>query len=167
MSMLKVTRRGSFVRSAGMLLVTVLFVLLMAACGTNTTTGGGQPSNTPTTAPTHPQNCGSLHKNQLALVQKDKAVAPQDENCFWQAYQQCSPATLTFTQTSIDTGVIHTFTVKNVNGKCTITDSYQHFIAPNPPGKAVDYTCGSMTKESDGLHIASCGQMDTIVIPNA
>ncbi len=139
-----------------------LVVLLLAACGTNTTTGG--QGNQPTKAPAT-QNCGTLHSNHAGLLSSDKANAPQAENCFYQAYHSCQPATLTYETTSVDTGSINHLSVKTTSGTCALFDNVQHFIAPNPPGATTTYACGSASQQSDGLHILTCGDVGDIVIP--
>jgi len=143
----------------------LLLGLFLAACGSNTTTGGGsQPTPTPT-RPAQTVDCGKIlsHANSIAPI--DKAAAQQAVNCFYQAYQKCQPATLMFTSFGVDTGVIHHFAVKNANGSCAISDGWQHFIAPKPPSGTITYTCANMTMQTDGLHIESCGNAGSIVIP--
>jgi hypothetical protein len=150
------------------MLGSLLVMLMLAACG-NTTGGtgsqGGQSSPV-ATKPAQTQNCGTLHSNVAGLIQTDKAHAMQDENCFFNAYKQCQPATLIFQSTSVDTGVIHNFAVKSSNGSCSLTDGLQHFIAPKPPSRTTTYTCASASMQSDGLHIASCGTAGDILIPS-
>jgi hypothetical protein len=137
-----------------------------AGCGSNYSAQGGQPQATATTPP-KPQNCGSVHTIHLLVVPTDQSKAKQIENCFWQAYQQCRPATLMFSSSEVDTGVIHNFSLKSANGACVISDGVQHFIAPRSPGAAKMYTCSSMAMQTDGLHILSCGELGNIVIPVA
>ena len=144
----------------------VLLLGLLAGCGSNYSAQGGQPQVTPTTA-LKAQDCGSVHTIRLLVVPTDQSKAKQIENCFWQAYQQCRPATLVFSSSGVDAGVIHNFSVKSANGTCMISDGVQHFIAPKSPGAAKMYTCGSMTMQTDGLHILSCGELGNIVIPVA
>lgn len=143
-----------------------LVVLLLAACGTNTTTTGSQGSQgaTPTKAPAT-QNCGTLHSNHAGLVSGDKGIAPQAENCFYSAYHSCQPATLTYETTSVDTGVINNLQVKPTTGTCAVFDNVQHFIAPKPPGATTTYSCGAASLQSDGLHILTCGDVGDILIP--
>jgi hypothetical protein len=146
-------------------------IFLLAACGSG---GGGQggtggtggTGSTATPTPLATQNCGSLHSNYAGLLPGDKAKAQQDENCFYQAYKQCHPATLTYQSVSIDSGTIDHFSVKLANGSCSLSDGHQHFIAPNPPGGAIIYACASAQMLSDGLHITSCGDAGTVVIPS-
>ena len=150
----------------------LLLILLFSACGYNGTITGSQPStpSTPTPTPTHAlqvKNCGSLHTIRLLLVPTDQEIAKQDETCFAQAYAACHPATLVYSQSSLDTGTIHNFSVKNQNGKCTITDMVQTFIAPRPPHTTATYTGGSLALKADGLHVYSCGNVGDIFIPSS
>ena len=150
----------------GAMLGSLLVMLMLTACGSNTNSGGqgSQPGPTATT-PLQTQNCGSLHSNLSGLIQSDKASAMQVENCFFNAYKQCHPATLTYQAVSVDTEVVNHLAVKNKNGSCTLTDAVQHSIAPHPLGGAITYTCTSASMEPDGLHIASCGDVGEVVIP--
>ena len=87
---------------------------------------------------------------------------------FWQAYQQCQPATMTFSVTSVDTGVVRIFTLEKKGSSCMITDEVQHYIAPNPPKTTATYDCASVTKTAAGLVFSSCGQdgvNGTIIVP--
>jgi hypothetical protein len=150
--------------TTGAMLSALLVMLLLAACGSSTG-GQGSPGGTTPSPSTGTTNCGTLHESHAGLDEKDKPIAAQAENCFYQAYQQCRNATLTFMVSSIDTGTIHKFAVSNNGGKCTITDGTQHYVAPNPPGATIEYTCSTMTQEADGLHIQSCGAANTVVVP--
>lgn len=141
----------------------LLVGFFLAACGSNTTTGGGgQP--TPT-QPAQNVNCGKIQSHANSIAPPDKTAAQQAANCFYSAYQKCQPATLMFSDYGVDTGAIHNFAVKNANGSCAISDGWQHFIAPKPLSNIVTYSCTGMNMQSDGLHIESCGNVGTVVIP--
>jgi hypothetical protein len=155
-------RLAAFLAGVGMLLL----MLLLSACGYNGAIVGSAPPPTPT-PPLQVKNCGSLHTMRLLLVPTDQQIAKQDETCFADAYAACHPATLSYSQNSLDTGTIHNFTIKNQNGKCTITDVVQTFVAPKPPHTTATYTCGSTALKADGLHIYSCGSVGDIIIPAA
>lgn len=147
----------------GAMLSSVLLMILLVGCGTTTS---GQPGSTPTpTTPAQAQKCGTLHNRLNGLAPADKAIAPQVEQCFYQAYKQCHSATLIYDINGLDAGTIHNFSVKSANGTCTITDGFQHYIAPRPPSAPMLYTCASMDMQADGLHIYSCGQANTVLIP--
>ncbi len=142
-----------------------LLVGFLAACGSNTTVGsGGQPTPTPT-KPAPTVNCGQIQSHANSVAPTDKAAALQASNCFYSAYQKCQPATLMYSDYGVDTGAIHHLAVKNVNGSCTISDGWQHFMAPKPPSNTITYTCTGMNMQSDGLHLNSCGQAGSFVIP--
>ncbi|HEY7417706.1 MAG TPA: hypothetical protein VH593_21165 [Ktedonobacteraceae bacterium] len=160
----------------------ILLLLLLAACGTNsvTTTGAsgpGTPSpvsgtgatptrsikNTPVTQPV--QNCGTVHSTNLLVVPTDQDLAKGAEDCFWQAYQQCRPATLTYSLTSVDTAAIHTFSLENQNGGCVITDARQNMVAPHAPRPAGSSVCTGLTQQPDGLHFLACGNEGNVLVP--
>jgi predicted small secreted protein len=147
------------------IVASVLLVgFFLAACGSNTTTGSGGSTPTPT-QPAKAVNCGQIQTRVNQIPPAQKAAAQQAANCFYQAYQKCQPATLTFSSFGVDTGDIHNLSVKSANGYCTVSDGFQHFIAPKPPSGTVTYSCASMSMQSDGLHVESCGTVGTFVIP--
>ncbi|HEV2583276.1 MAG TPA: hypothetical protein VGT44_20620 [Ktedonobacteraceae bacterium] len=153
--------RGRYAWRIGALFCALAVLFVVAACSSGTSGQGGSSTATPLTT----QNCGSLHSTVAGLLQADKAVAQQDETCFYQAYKQCHPATLTYQAASLDTGAIHHFSITARSGSCTLTDGFQHYIAPNPPGGAITYTCAAVQMQSDGLHITACGNAGDVVIP--
>jgi hypothetical protein len=114
--------------------------------------------------PAQGQNCSEVHTLNAHFIESEASVR-QAENCFWQAFQQCSAASLTFQQSGIDAGVIHTFTTVNNNGKCSISDVTQHYIAPNPTQAGQTYTCTGLARQADGLHFLKCGAEGNIVVP--
>src|SRR6266581_600508 len=101
--------------------------------------------------PAQGQNCGEVHTLNAHFIESEASVR-QAENCFWQAFQQCSAASLTFQ------------TVNN-NGKCSISDVTQHYIAPNPTQAGQTYTCTGLARQADGLHFLNCGAEGNIVVP--
>lgn len=158
----------------------IVALTLLVACGTNggattTTTGSGNNTitissgaTTQAPAPTKPlatQNCGTVHTMRLLVVPADANLAKGVENCFWQAFQQCHPATLVYAQNNLDTGTIHNFSLKNVNGTCVITDGLQTFIAPRPAQGTTNYTCAGLTQQADGLHFQACGTLGNVLVP--
>jgi hypothetical protein len=142
----------------------VLLLSLLVACGSTYSGQGGQPQ---VKATQETQNCGSIHTLHSQVVQADSSKVKQVEDCFSQAYQQCRPATLTFSVSGVDAGTLHTFSLKSVGGTCVISDITQHFIVPRSSSAATTYTCESLTMQTDGLHILSCGKLGSIVIPTA
>ncbi len=151
-------------RMGSLFFCSLAMLLFLAACSAGTS-GQGSQGGSATGTPLTTQNCGTLHSTVAGLLQADKAVAQQDENCFFQAFQQCHPATLTFQADSLDTGAIHHLAITGGSGSCHLTDGFQHYIAPNPPGAAISYTCASVQMQSDGLHILSCGDVGEVIIP--
>jgi hypothetical protein len=143
--------------------LTVLILILVACGSNNTTTGGSQPSGAPTE---QTQKCGSVNTYPNGKL-ANEPTAKQAENCFWQAYQHCHTATLSFAKRGLDAGAIHAFTIKSNNGQCTISDAIQTYIAPNPPKAGNTYTCTGLTQQVDGLHFASCGELGDIVVPDS
>lgn len=146
------------------MLVCLCLGIFMVACGTNgeTTTGsgtGGAPMKFAV------QPCGTIHTTPRGIP-TDTSAAKTAEDCFAQDYKQCQPATLNFDLLSLDSGVNRTFTIKNTNGQCTITEAVQHYVVPRTPGPAQVYTCSGMTQEADGLHFSSCGQDGDVVVPD-
>ena len=165
MSRTQIFSRNAISRIACVVAGFLLLVFFLAACGSSTTTtGGGQPTPT-ATRPAQTVDCGKIQSRANGIAPSDKAAAQQAVNCFYQAYQKCQPATLMFSSLGLDAGVIHHFAVKNVNGSCAISDGWQHYIAPHPPAGTITYSCASMNMQADGLHIESCGNAGSIVIP--
>jgi hypothetical protein len=115
--------------------------------------------------PAQGQNCGTVQASANGLI--NPAAARQAENCFWQAFQTCSPATLAFSKMGVDTVLTHTFTITGNNGKCAISDTVQNGgpdAVPTPPRT---YTCAGLTQQADGLHFTSCGADGDILVPAA
>lgn len=147
----------------GLLVPLMVLTVILAACGSNSTTSGGQPTSTPSA---QVQKCGSVETTPNGLI-TDGTKVIQVENCFWQAYQQCHAASLTFTKRGLDAGAIHAFAIASNNGQCTISDMIQTYIAPNAPRPGNTYACTGLTQQVDGLHFASCGDLGDIVVPNS
>ncbi len=151
--------------SGGLLLTTLACLclgLLLTACGANggTATGAGA---TPTKVVV--QQCGTVHTTPRGVI-TDTSAAKTVENCFFQDYQQCRPATLSYTLLSLDSGIDRTFTVKSANGHCSVTDAVQHYVVPKQPGPAQVYTCTGVTQQADGLHFSSCGTDGDVLVPD-
>jgi hypothetical protein len=137
-----------------------LVILVVAACGsTESSQGSGL---TPT--PAQLQKCGEVSTSPRGSL-LDPAVAQATADCLWRAYQQCQPAMMVFTATSLDTGVVRTFTIGKHGSSCVISDAVQHYIAPHPPKETNTYTCASMTKTSTELRFTACGQDGTVLVP--
>jgi hypothetical protein len=95
----------------------------------------------------------------------DANKAKSSENCFWQAFQHCQPATLIFVEHSLDTESDHTFTIKSNNGTCSVSDTVKNYIVPNHLTSTKTYTCGNLLSQADGLHFVACGASGNIHIP--
>jgi hypothetical protein len=91
--------------------------------------------------------------------------AQQVESCFYQAYQQCSPATMSATLNGVDAGTTHTFSLQNSSGGCTIFDARQTRVIPRPPGPATTVTCAALTDTGSGLLFSSCGTFGDVLVP--
>src|SRR5216684_3064467 len=145
-------------------LITGLLIALasagLAACGYNGSTPSTQPQS-------QLQKCGFVHGfGTLEVVPKDLG-GEQAENCFWQAFQHCRPATLVFITSSLHTTLIHTFTVHTGNSLCLITDAKQFGVVSNPHAPATIYTCTGLIRHPRALDILSCGQEGTVVVLGA
>ncbi len=134
-----------------------LFLLLVAACSTATNSGNAAAPIT--------QKCGAVHTQRSLVVSMDWSMAKGVEDCFWQAFQQCGPATLIYSQSDSEASTIHTFSLQSEKGPCLITDSVQHFLAPHPPQSAINYTCTDLQRQTNGLHFLSCGTLGNIFVP--
>lgn len=153
--------------------LTAMLLTLLVACGTNvsttTTTGSNGGTNQTTTQATTqtgtPQQCGTVHTMRLLVVPADMDRVKGIEDCFWQAFQQCRPATLVYAQNNLDTGTIHNFSLQKSNATCTIIDGVQHFIAPHPAQGMTTYICTGLIQQADGLHFRACGTMGDVLVP--
>ena len=143
-----------------------LLVLLigcgLAACGSNSTTTGGGSSATST--PALPKNCGTI-KQMAGKAVGTPATIQQTGDCFWQAFQQCQPASMTFTVSGVDTLTTHTLVTKKTATSCAVTDTIKHQIVPRPSKNTTTVTCAGVTKEQGALRFTSCGTSDDLVVP--
>jgi hypothetical protein len=144
--------------------ILAFLMLALSACGSNLGGQGQGPAPT-STPPLQVQKCGTVHTLHSQIAPADQNTARQAENCFWQAFQRCQPATLTYAENGLDAGTVNTFTLKSAGGKCAISDGVQHYIAPHPPGNTTTYTCSDVKLQSDGLYVFSCGNVGTIIVP--
>ncbi|MGI8553635.1 MAG: hypothetical protein ACR2PL_23035, partial [Dehalococcoidia bacterium] len=116
---------------------------------------------TPTPAAPQPSPSASAQGRSCGTVQErgptGAGVAPgsvlngsdaqQAEQCFVQAYQQCSSATLTVRIMGIDTSQTHTFALSGGSGACVVTDTVQSFVAPRGGLPARTVTCAAFTQQ--------------------
>lgn len=156
-------RQGRLKRVLAALSVGLLLAVIavgIAACASSST---GSQNPTPTT-PTQAQKCGSVRTNPRGTP-VNGAAAKQAEDCFWQAFQQCHPASLSFTSTGVDTVEVHTFTIQSNGQQCSVNDAGQHAIVPAPLSAAKTYACTGVAMQADGLHFTGCGNEGNIIVP--
>ena len=143
--------------------ITLLLAVMSAsliACASNSSSA---QSPTPTT-PVQAQKCGSVQTNPRGVPLNEPA-AKQAEDCFWQAFQKCQAATLSYTLTSVDTVVVRTFTIQGSGEQCSIKDAVQHAIVPAKLSAAKTYTCTGVAQKVDGLHFSACGDDGDVTVP--
>ena len=140
----------------------------LAACGSRSSnqvnTSSTQPKTQVAQLPVQVQKCGSVQGPARLEVPVDDNGAQQAENCLWQAYQHCRPATLEFITTSVDTALIRTFTIQNNQGTCTISDARQLRVMPNKLSAVKTFTCTGLVQQQ-GLRFLSCGEDGNVFVP--
>jgi hypothetical protein len=112
------------------------------------------------------QNCGQIVVANGNLL-NNATQAQQIANCFELAFQHCRLASLNFTTSSIDTGVIRILSVSKHGGRCNVTDTVTYYIAPRPPVNKQLYACSGVTQKSSKLLVTACGADGNVVIPFA
>jgi hypothetical protein len=113
------------------------------------------------------KNCGTVQGLRGLEVPVNDNGGAAAENCFWQAFRTCQPATLVYIMGGVDTVLTRTFTIHNNHGKCSITDTRQFQVVPRLPSPAQVFTCAGLTKLSNTLRINTCGKDGNIVLPEA
>ena len=88
-------------------------------------------------------------------------------SCFWQAFQQCRPASLTVNFGGVDTVTTHTFTLQKNNTSCTISDAVKNRIIPRPAKDTGTYTCSGLVNAANELRFNGCGTLGNIVVPTS
>ena len=146
----------------GTLLAIAIFGILIAGCGTSTV-GASQP--TPTVATV--QKCGSIGvmRTRVTTNTPGNAQASVAGSCFWQAFQQCHPASLTVNFGGVDTVTTHTFTLQKSNTSCTISDAVKNRVIPRPAKDTGTYTCSGLVNATNELRFNGCGTLGNIVVP--
>jgi hypothetical protein len=110
-------------------------------------------------------DCGQITVLNKKIVTQGSASA---ESCFYQAYLQCSPATLLVSINGVDAGTRHSFGLQGSSGSCTVVDSKQNFVIPRPPQPSTQVNCSGLIQTSDGgLLFQSCGGDDVAVPPGS
>jgi hypothetical protein len=135
----------------------LILALLIVGVGVTVALAGGTPAQG--------QNCGTVQASANRLI--NPAAARQAEDCFWRAFQTCSPATLAFSEMGVDTVLTHTFTISSANGKCSISDTVKNGGPDAVPVPPRTYTCTGLTQQANGLHFTSCGEDGDILVPGA
>ena len=126
------------------------------------------PAATPTAAPgATPQVKGRPCGIIMLLgpnAPRDPA-ALQAETCFAQAYQQCTTATLIVRVMGVDTGVLHTLSIENVNGKCTVSDNSLSYNVSLRSEVNKTAQCAGVEQNARGLVIRACGDAGDLIVP--
>ena len=111
------------------------------------------------------QDCGQI---MVRGPQTVSSGAQSVEDCFFQAYQQCTPATLEVSFMGVDAGARDSFSLQTGDSGCVITATIQTYVAPRPPRPPMTVTCAGLTRSSDGgLLFSSCGSSDVTVPPGS
>lgn len=110
------------------------------------------------------QDCGSVNTLGGHPTSSD---AMQAEDCFFQAYLSCTPATLTAQINGVDAGTTHMFSLSGTSGACTITDVAQTRVIPRPAGPQMTYTCAGLSENASGLVFSSCGSLGDVSVPSS
>ncbi|HEY7355400.1 MAG TPA: hypothetical protein VH590_03005 [Ktedonobacterales bacterium] len=146
-------RAGKSALALGLLLL----VGSLAACSSGSSTASGP---TPTTTP---ERCGSVTIGPANLAVND--TANQAENCFWQAFGTCKPASLVVTWMGTDAGVVRTFLTRPSGSACAVIDQAQTYVAPSHKGPLQSYTCAGLVQRQGGLLFQSCGNDGDLMVP--
>ena len=158
-------RGWSIVLSAGLLIT--LASVGVVACGSK---GLTQSNTSSTPVQANIQKCGNVFGyGHLEPVPQDMG-SEQAENCFWQAFQHCQPATLVFTTQSTDRlsmTITHTFTIRNNSAKCSLSDTKQQRTNPISPAQVTIYACTGLAQSPRALDVLSCGQEGTVHVQGA
>jgi len=131
-----------------------------------------QVPHTPQQIQTQPQQCGVVFAYGALLVVPQDDSSKQVEDCFWQAFQHCRPATLVFTADSIvkrsTAGALtRTFAISTANGACTISDRVQKGTFPHELQPLATYMCTGLRQQPQDLEVLSCGQDGTVSVLGA
>ena len=88
------------------------------------------------------QQCGMVSVLFDRLMMSSEARAAED--CFYQAYLQCVPATLVFRRSFGDAVMFHMFTIQSGDAGCIIVDAQQMGGFPRPLGPVTNVTCANL-----------------------
>ncbi len=164
----------------------VLVVLLLSACNAQAAAPTSAPTSLPpTVAPTSapvassptavPQSTaqptgatGARDCGQIIMLGPNpprEATALDSENCFRQAFEQCTAATLTVSIRGVDAGTTHTFTTSKTASGCSVSDTMQSYVIPLRTPTPTTIQCTGVTTQNGALVIKGCGGGEDIVIP--
>lgn len=87
------------------------------------------------------------------------------EDCFFQAFQACSPATLTVTMMGVDAGTINNFAIEKNGAQCRVVDNVVRYVVPRPTPAPVQATCQGLARQNGGLLFKACGEEGDILVP--
>ena len=122
-----------------------------------------------TAVPTQPTSTTGVHDcGQLTMLGPNppsEATALDSENCFRQAFEQCTPASLTVTIRGVDAGTSHVFTTAKAANGCAVSDTFQSYIVPLRTPTPLTVQCTSVTTRNGALVISGCNGEEDIVIP--
>ncbi len=127
------------------------------------------PAATATSESTQPtpatagRDCGQI--TMLGPNPPRESTALDSENCFRQAFEQCTPATLTVAIRGVDAGTTHTFTTAKAASGCTVSDITQSYVIPLRTPTPTTVQCTGVTTRNGALVIRGCGGGEDIVIP--
>ena len=138
----------------------LFLVLCLCACGGPAATPSAAPGATPTV---RARPCGIIML--LGPNPPRDPQALQAETCFAQAYQQCSTATLIVRVMGVDTGVLHTLSIENVNGQCTVSDNSLSYNVSLRSEVNRTVQCAGVEQNARGLVIKACGDAGDLVVP--
>ena len=171
-----------------------LCCIIIAACGTTSTTGqqgqantstthgtpavGSTPTaastskahNTPPPSSSSPTACGTITVSQgttggMGPQSMQQSDPQQVSQCFWNAFQQCQPATLRFVVTGTTTETTRTFTIEQGTQSCSVSDTVQTGTSAEPDTATNVYSCTNVVNSTTEMLISSCGADGNITIP--
>ncbi|GER90370.1 hypothetical protein KDW_45320 [Dictyobacter vulcani] len=118
----------------------------------------------PVAAASAPSTCGTVTV-RMGGQMPSEVNANHSEQCLAQAYRLCQPASLTYTQASIDTGTKRQFSVVRHGGRCQISEVVTQYTIPTHNDHVTYYTCSSLYEGRYGLYIRDCSADGNVFIP--
>lgn len=108
------------------------------------------------------QNCGEVH---APVGQKATPTPDVARVCLWMAYQQCTTATVIYTDTIVDVAWRHFVTVRPQSGHCTVQDAVEFHNYNRRTQSVTVYSCKSLSQSSAGMIVTGCGDEGDVTIP--